>query len=106
MKCLKAEEYIKRTASVKETELLFRELQEFIKSNPGIQGRTLCDRVIRACNHHLGAGCPDYDHVSQLVQLVELSLQGYDISAAVVAQSMGLCFWLGFHFLRSTKNSY
>ncbi|XP_065811017.1 separin [Labrus bergylta] len=90
MKCLKAEEYIKRTASVKETELLFRELQEFIKSNPGIQGRTLCDRVIRACNHHLGAGSPDYDHVSQLVQLVELSLQGYDISAAVVAQSSPL----------------
>uniref|UniRef100_A0A3P8TET8 separase n=1 Tax=Amphiprion percula TaxID=161767 RepID=A0A3P8TET8_AMPPE len=53
-------------------------------------GRTLCDRVIRACNHHLGEGSPDFDHVSQLVKLVELSLHGYDICAAVIAQSSPL----------------
>ncbi|XP_059186202.1 separin isoform X2 [Centropristis striata] len=86
MKCLKLDEYIKRTASVKETELLLQELQSYVKSQLGLQGRTLCDRVIRACNHQLGVGSPNIDHVGQLVQLVELSLQGYDISAALVAQ--------------------
>ncbi|KAG8007881.1 Separin [Nibea albiflora] len=90
MKCLKVDEYIKRTASVKETELLLQELKSYVKSPPGLQGRTLCDRVIRACNHHLGAGSPDFDHVGLLVQLVEVSLHGYDVSAAVVAQSTPL----------------
>ncbi|XP_070758909.1 separin [Enoplosus armatus] len=90
MKCLKVDEYIKRTASVKETELLLQELENYVKSQAGLQGRTLCDRVIRACNHQLGVGSPDLDHVSQLVQLVELSLRGYDISAALVAQSSPL----------------
>ncbi|XP_074535465.1 separin [Halichoeres trimaculatus] len=90
MKCVKAEEYIKRTASVRDTELLFRELQDFVKHHPSIQGRTICDRIIRACNHHLGAGSLDFDHISQLVQLVELSLHGYDVSAALVAQSSPL----------------
>uniref|UniRef100_A0AAQ5X602 separase n=1 Tax=Amphiprion ocellaris TaxID=80972 RepID=A0AAQ5X602_AMPOC len=90
MKCLKVEEYIKRTASVKETRLLYQELQNYVKNQPGLQGRTLCDRVIRACNHHLGEGSPDFDHVSQLVKLVELSLHGYDICAAVIAQSSPL----------------
>ncbi|XP_038552604.1 separin [Micropterus salmoides] len=90
MKCLKVDEYIKRTASVKETELLLQELENYVKSQPGLQGRTLCDRVIRACNHQLGVGSPDFDHVDQLVQLVELSIHGYDISAALVAQSSPL----------------
>ncbi|KAM8756416.1 separin isoform 1-T1 [Acanthopagrus schlegelii] len=90
MKCLKVDEYIKLTASVKETELLLQDLESYVKSRPGLQGRTLCDRVIRACNHHLGAGSPDFDHVSQLVRLVELSLRGYDISTALVAQSSPL----------------
>lgn len=61
-----------------------------MKSGPGLQGRTLCDRVIRACNHQLGAGSPDTDHVTQLVKLVELSLHGYDVSAALVPQSSPL----------------
>lgn len=61
-----------------------------MKSGPGPQGRTLCDRVIRACNHHLGTGSPHLNHVTYLVQLVELSLRGYDISAALVAQSSPL----------------
>ncbi|XP_041639099.1 separin [Cheilinus undulatus] len=90
MKCLKAEEYIRRTASVKDTKLLFQELKEYLKSPSVTQGHTLCDRIIRACNHHLGAESPDFDHVSQLVQLVELSLQGYDYSVAVAAQSSPL----------------
>ncbi|CAK6955656.1 separin [Scomber scombrus] len=90
MKLLKVEEYIKRTASVKETELLLHELESYVKSQPGLQGRTLCDRIIRACNHHLGVGSPDFDHISQLVKLVELSIHGYDISAPCVAQSSPL----------------
>ncbi|XP_051804162.1 separin [Acanthochromis polyacanthus] len=90
MKCLKVEEYIKRTASVKEIRLLYQELQNYVKNQPGLQGRTLCDRVARACNHNLGEGCLDFDHVSQLVKLVELSLHGYDICAAGIAQSSPL----------------
>ncbi|XP_068171684.1 separin isoform X2 [Antennarius striatus] len=90
MKCLKVEEYIKRTASVKETELLRQELECHVKKRADLQGRTLCDRIIRACNHHLGVGSTSSEHISHLVQLVELSLQGYDISAALVAQSSPL----------------
>uniref|UniRef100_A0A3B4TT27 separase n=1 Tax=Seriola dumerili TaxID=41447 RepID=A0A3B4TT27_SERDU len=84
MKCLKVDEYVKRIASVEETEHLLQELEV------SLQGRTLCDRVIRACNHQLGVGSLDFDHVSQLVKLVELSLNGYDISAALVPQSSPL----------------
>ncbi|XP_069011126.1 separin [Embiotoca jacksoni] len=90
MKCLKVDEYIKRTACVRETGLLFQELESYVKSPAGLQGRTLCDRVIRACNHQLGVGSPDLDHISQLVRLLELSLRGYDVSAALVAQSSPL----------------
>ena len=61
-----------------------------MKSGPGPQGRTLFDRVIRACNHQLGTGSPHLDHVTHLVQLVELSLRGYDISPALVVQSSPL----------------
>ncbi|XP_051271664.1 separin isoform X1 [Dicentrarchus labrax] len=104
MKCLKVDEYIKRTASVKETELLLRELESYVKSRPGLQGRTLCDRIIRACNHQLGAGSPDFDHVSQLVQLVELSLHGYDISAAAVAQSPLYMEKIIFHIVKKLSS--
>ncbi|XP_076604279.1 separin [Chaetodon auriga] len=93
MKCLKVDEYIKRTASVTETGLLLQELESYVKSRPDLQGRslrTLCDRIIRACNHQLGAGSSDFDHISQLVQLVELSLHGYDFSASLAAQSSPL----------------
>lgn len=61
-----------------------------MKTQPGLQGRTLCDRVIRACNHQLGVGSSSSAHISQLVKLVELSLHGYDISAALAAQSSPL----------------
>ncbi|KAM9860344.1 separin [Aulostomus maculatus] len=91
MKCLKVDEYIKRTASVKETQLLLQELECYVKSRPGLQGRTLCDRIIRACNHQLEtSGSPDLEHVSLLVKLVELSLHGYDDSVTLVAQNSPL----------------
>lgn len=35
MKCLKVDEYIKRTVSVEETELLLRELEVSIITEPG-----------------------------------------------------------------------
>ncbi|XP_029357952.1 separin [Echeneis naucrates] len=90
MKCLKVDEYIKRTASVEEIQQLLQELENYVNSRPGLQGRTLCDRVIRACNHQLGVGTLDFDHVTHLVKLVELSLHGYDTSAALVPQSSPL----------------
>ncbi|XP_058488332.1 separin isoform X2 [Solea solea] len=90
MKCLKVDEYIQKTASVGETELLHQELENYVKSRPGLQGRTLCDRIIRACNHQLGVGRPDSDHIRQLVKLVELSLHGYDRSVTLVPLSSPL----------------
>ncbi|XP_053297454.1 separin isoform X1 [Pleuronectes platessa] len=90
MKCLKVDEFIKRTASVEETERLLQELENYVESKPGLQGRTLCDRIIRACNQQLGVGSPDRDHVSLLVRLVERALHGYDISAALIPQSCPL----------------
>ncbi|XP_076013098.1 separin [Genypterus blacodes] len=90
MKCLNVDEFIKRTASVKETELLLQELENYVKGPLSLQDRKLCDRVIRACDHQLGVGSPHLDHISQLVKLVELSLHGYDVSGAHTAQSSPL----------------
>ncbi|XP_061583549.1 separin [Cololabis saira] len=87
---MKVDEYIKRIASVEGTRLLFQELEKYIKSQPGLQGRTVCDRVIRACNHQFEKGSLDFDHISQLVKLVELSLHGYEISAEFVPQTSPL----------------
>lgn len=64
--------------------------QKYVKSKPGLQGRTLCDRVIRACNHQLGAGSCPLDHIGVLVKLVELSLRGYDLSPELATQSSPL----------------
>ena len=69
---------------------MFALFQNYVKTQPGLQGRTLCDRVIRACNHQLGVGSPDVDHISQLVKLVELSLHGYDIFSERVVQGSPL----------------
>lgn len=87
MKCLKVDEYIKRTASVKETKLLRLELQSYVEGQSGLQGRTLCDRVIRACNHQLGANNSDSAHISELVKLVKVAVNGYDSSGKNAAQS-------------------
>lgn len=87
MKCLKVDEYIKRTASVKETELLRLELQEYVKGQPGFQWRTLFDRVIRACNHQLGVIPSDAAHICELVKLVKVALNGYDCAGADATQN-------------------
>ncbi|CAL8339223.1 unnamed protein product [Merluccius merluccius] len=86
MKCLTADEYIRRTASSTETCLLIEEVESYVKSGPGPQGRTLCDRVIRACNHQLGVGPPGPDHTGRLVRLVEVAFRGYDVSGVNIAQ--------------------
>ncbi|KAM4582664.1 separin [Fundulus diaphanus] len=90
MKCLKVEEYIKRTASVKETKLLYQELKENASGKPGLQVRLLCDRIARACNHQLGRGPCHSDHISELVKLVELAVQLYYGSVELVPQSSPL----------------
>ncbi|XP_028302312.1 separin isoform X2 [Gouania willdenowi] len=90
MKCLKVDDYIQRTNSESQTTLLLQELKNYVRTQPGLQGRTLCDRIIRACNHQLGTGNLDFDHTGQLVKLFELSLHGYDRSTALVAKSSPL----------------
>ncbi|KAJ3602515.1 hypothetical protein NHX12_030269 [Muraenolepis orangiensis] len=86
MKCSTAEEYIRRTASSTETCLLIEEVESYVESPEGPQGRTMCDRVIRACNHQLGVGPPGLDHIGQLIKLVEVALRGYDVSVVNIAQ--------------------
>ncbi|KAM3877857.1 LOW QUALITY PROTEIN: separin [Diretmus argenteus] len=90
MKCLKVDDYVKRTTSLKDTGLLLEELENYVKSRPGPYIRTLCDRVIRACNQQLGVGPPDIDHIGQLIKLVELALHGYDTSGEDAAQNSPL----------------
>ncbi|CAL8335764.1 unnamed protein product [Lota lota] len=86
MKCGTADEYIRRTASSTETCLLIEEVESYVQSGPGTQGRTICDRIIRACNHQLGVGPPGLDHISSLIKLVEAALRGYDVSGFNIAQ--------------------
>lgn len=62
-------------------------LQKYAGSNPGLQVRLLCDRIIRACNHQLGLGSCHPDLISELVKLVELALNVYDGSVELVPQS-------------------
>ncbi|KAM9408555.1 separin [Pholidichthys leucotaenia] len=90
MNGLKVDEYIERTASIQGTELLLQELEKYVTGEPRLHLRRLCDRIIRACNHQLGLGSLDHDHISQLVKLVKLSLSGYDVSAPFVPQSSPL----------------
>ncbi|XP_028263041.1 separin [Parambassis ranga] len=104
MKCLKVDEYIERTASVTQTGMLFQELKDYVKSRPGLQGRTVCDRIIRACNHHIGAGLLGFDHVSQLVNLVELSLRGYDVSAGLVQSCPLYMEKIVFHIVKNLSS--
>lgn len=64
--------------------------QSYVRSGPGPQGRVLCDRIIRACNHQLGVGPPASDHIGRLIQLVEVSLRGYDVCVVNFAQKIPL----------------
>ncbi|XP_037107969.1 separin [Syngnathus acus] len=78
MKCLAVDDLINRSASLSGALLLCQELERLAKRVP-LYGGTLCDRVIRACNHHFGLKTLEFDHISQLVTLVELAVHGYDV---------------------------
>ncbi|KAM9813217.1 separin [Neosynchiropus ocellatus] len=102
MKCLKVDEFIRRTASVEDAKELHRELEDFVMSGPGALGRTICDRIVRACLSHLGAGSPSVDHINQLLNLVEVSMSGYYVSAAHAHQSSPLYMEkIIFHIIKS-----
>ncbi|KAM8868553.1 separin [Synchiropus picturatus] len=102
MKCLKVDEFIRRTASVEDAKELCQELEDFVMSGPGTLGRTICDRIVRACLNHLGAGSPGVDHIHQLLELVEVSMKGYYVSVAHSRQSSPLYMEkIVFHIIKS-----
>ncbi|KAL0978388.1 hypothetical protein UPYG_G00169860 [Umbra pygmaea] len=90
MKILKVDEYIKQTCCSNGISRLHEELNTYIRNGPGPQGHLFCDRVIRACNHQLGVGPLDKDQIVRLIKLVELALQGYDLSRETGVQSTPL----------------
>ncbi|XP_010879832.2 separin [Esox lucius] len=101
MKILKVDDYIKQTGCSKGIKLLYEDLKTYIRNEPGPQGSVLCDRVIRACNHQLGVGPLDNDHIARLIKLVELALRGYDISRESGVQSSPLYMEkISFHILK------
>ncbi|XP_016408524.1 separin-like [Sinocyclocheilus rhinocerous] len=78
MKCLRTEEYVQQLSCVKDTVVLHDELKKHVDDGFGPYGRTMCDRIIRACNQGLGSGSLDPAHQEQIVELVELSVQGFE----------------------------
>uniref|UniRef100_A0AAY4C5R0 separase n=1 Tax=Denticeps clupeoides TaxID=299321 RepID=A0AAY4C5R0_9TELE len=80
MRCLKVEEYLRRLSDLEETDVLYGQLEKYVAEGLGPHGRTLCDRVVRACHQRLADVPPTPDHMSRLVSLVELAVQGYDRS--------------------------
>ncbi|KAJ8260339.1 hypothetical protein GJAV_G00179820 [Gymnothorax javanicus] len=87
MKCLKVEDYVKRTACPDETRILCLELENYVASGSGSQCRTLCDRVIRACHERLGTGSVSCEHLECLMGLVKTAVVGYDSSRSSGLQS-------------------
>ncbi|XP_072539170.1 separin [Salminus brasiliensis] len=81
MKCLKTDEYVQQLSSIKDTVLLHDELKKRVNNDLGPWGRTICDRIIRACNQKLGNGALQPDHQEHLVDLVELAVKGYELIA-------------------------
>ncbi len=53
-------------------------LQKHVDDGFGPNGRTMCDRIIRACNQRLGSGTVDPAHQEKIVELVELAVQGFE----------------------------
>lgn len=45
----------------------------------GPNGRTMCDRIIRACNQRLASGNLDPPHQERIIELVELAIQGFEL---------------------------
>ncbi|XP_028654403.2 separin [Erpetoichthys calabaricus] len=85
MRWFKQDELNSRTSSLKDAEDLHTQLQGFLN---GVQKGTahgqkkldqsvVCDRIIRACIHSIGAGTKSSDHLDCLVKLADFALQGY-----------------------------
>ncbi|KAL7891419.1 hypothetical protein AOLI_G00008950 [Acnodon oligacanthus] len=79
MKCLKTDEYVQRISSIKDTVLLHDDLKKHVNDDFGPWSRTICDRIIRACNQKLGSGAIQPEHQKCLVDLVELAVKGYGL---------------------------
>ncbi|XP_055068352.2 LOW QUALITY PROTEIN: separin [Misgurnus anguillicaudatus] len=79
MKYLRTEEYVQQLSSVKDTILLYDNLKKHVDGGLGPYGRTMCDRIIRACNQQLASGMLDFAHQERLVELAELAIQGFEL---------------------------
>ncbi|XP_048856344.1 separin [Brienomyrus brachyistius] len=109
MKLKKVDEYIKCTGDPASTAALCQELEDYMKKGPGVECRTLCDRIIRACNHQLGTGAVGTGHVAELVSLVDLALISYDSTGNPGMQSSPLYMEkILFHIMRklATQGAY
>ncbi|XP_030634480.1 separin [Chanos chanos] len=105
MKVLKTEEYVQRLASLKETNILCDELERLVTDGPGLYSRTVCDRVLRACNQKLSSGVADGQCRQRLVALVELAVQGYELGGPPGARSSPLYLEkIVFHILQKLAN--
>ncbi|XP_056316195.1 separin [Danio aesculapii] len=79
LKSLKTEEYVQQLSCVKDITVLHNELKKHVDGGLGPYGRTMCDRIIRACNQRLGSGSVDADLQERIVELVELAVQGFQL---------------------------
>ncbi|XP_056156403.1 separin [Lampris incognitus] len=105
MRYLKVDEYVERIASPEGTGLLLEELGNYMTSGSRLHGHVICDRVIRACNHQLGVEPLDFEHISQLVKLVELALHGYNISGEYANKTSPLYMEkIIFHIVKKLKS--
>ncbi|XP_029450938.1 separin [Rhinatrema bivittatum] len=86
MKILKGADFVKQTSTQEAAEKLLADVKDvFIASSPEEQltadqiaeRRVVFDRILRACNQHVGEGklCPR--HYESLLYLAELAWQGY-----------------------------
>ncbi|XP_067229495.1 separin isoform X1 [Chanodichthys erythropterus] len=79
MKCLRTEDYVQQLSCVKDTVVLHNELKKQVDDGLGPYGRTMCDRIIRACNQRLASGNLDPAHQERIVELVELAILGFEL---------------------------
>ncbi|XP_041097553.1 separin [Polyodon spathula] len=85
MKYLRVEGYVSLVSSVEEARALLGELQGFlcgvlkgpVTGEQSSEHHVVCDRVLRACNHHVGVGPSSPEHLDCLAELAELAYRGY-----------------------------
>ncbi|XP_069509429.1 separin isoform X2 [Ambystoma mexicanum] len=105
MKTLKAVDFEKRLSSLEEVEKLQSELKAFQvgeESTPDqrLDYRTVCDRILRACNQRLGASKSCHAYFQSLLVLAEVACRGYMAAAADQRTPLYLEKIL-FHFLKN-----